>query len=445
MKKLFGTDGIRGLVNDSNINSEMAFKLGRALIKYCQFLNLPARIIIGRDTRESGPLLESALVQGIKSLGGEVVSAGVIPTPGLAFLAKNEGVGFGVVISASHNPFEYNGFKIFKNDGTKLTDQEEKDLEELILAEEASAPKSSENDGEDENLKEKYLSFLLKALPEDFRLQDKNIVLDCAHGATSGVAPKIFEKLGARCRCLFAEPDGRNINDNCGSQYTKSLEEAVREEGALLGLAFDGDGDRLIAVAEDGRVLTGDQLLYILAKFFKEKDYLKNPLLVSTVMSNIGFIKALKSLGIGHVATDVGDRAVFFAMKEYEAVLGGEESGHLVFSDHHTTGDGILSALMLLQALDHFKKPLSELASELDLAPKILLNVKVANKPELAAVPAIMEVIRAVEDQLGDEGRVLVRYSGTEPLCRVMVEGRTEDETSQLARKIAEAVEVNLN
>jgi len=339
MAKLFGTDGIRGLVNDKNINSEMAFKIGKVLAGYCQKISKNPKIIIARDTRESGPMLEMALSAGIRANGGEVIFAGIIPTPGLAFLVREEKADAGVVISASHNDYAYNGFKIFKNNGTKLNDSEEAELENIILKEttEINLAKDSSYQSEklfyrEENLINKYVAFLLSSLPPELNFNGVKIVLDCSHGSTYEIAPRIFKQLGAEVDPIFIQPDGKNINANCGSQHTETLQIAVKNNQADVGLAFDGDGDRLIAVAENGGALTGEHLLYIYSQLFLANGWLKNNLVVSTVMSNIGFLNALRAMGATHRVADVGDRAVFFEMIKSGAVLGGEESGHIIFS-----------------------------------------------------------------------------------------------------------------
>lgn len=454
MKKLFGTDGIRGLVNNEEINEELAFKLGKALVRYCQVKKIRPEIIIGRDTRISGPLLEAGVSRGITEAGGKIILAGIIPTSAIAYLVKNENIGLGLVISASHNPYEHNGFKIFKNDGTKLTGEEERKIEKLI-AEEAggteakfypifSEIKTDLGEALFNNYNKKYVEFLINILDGgDFR--GFKIILDCANGATYKVAPYIFKKLGAEVTVISNYPDGKNINAACGSEYTENLQKAVLENKADIGLAFDGDGDRLIVINEKGERLTGDHLLYIYAKILKKQNKLKNNLVVSTVMSNLGFINGLRDLGINYVQTDVGDQQVHSALVEEGAILGGEESGHIIFLDRHTTGDGILSGLILLSAMKYFNKPLSELVKEIFLMPKILLNVKVKNKPDFSVMPEISMVIKETEKYLGEAGRVLVRYSGTEPLCRVMIEGKNEKEIKSLAEKIAEVIKIKLN
>ena len=400
-------------------------------------------------------MLEEAVAAGIISAGAEALLAGVIPTPGVSFLVGEEKAGAGIVVSASHNPYEYNGLKPFKSDGTKFSDEEEAEIEKYI-----SENKASENRKEVPGTKKvlaeaerKYVKFLsdnFSSISEDDNISQKpflsnlKIVLDCSNGATSEVAPVVFGENVKEIKLLNARHNGRNINYRCGSQYTDNLSETVLDKKADLGLAFDGDGDRVIAVDEKGNTLTGDQMIYIIAKFLKEKGQLKNDLVVTTVMSNLGFISALKKLGIGHFATAVGDRPVFFEMRKQGAVLGGEESGHIIYTNFHSTGDGIVGGLMLLAAMSYFQKTLSELIGEITLFPKLLVNVEVKSKPDLETIPEIMKVIKEVESELGEDGRVLVRYSGTENLCRVMVEGRSEKEIDDHAGRIAKIIREHL-
>ncbi|KKQ60434.1 MAG: Phosphoglucosamine mutase [Parcubacteria group bacterium GW2011_GWE2_38_18] len=432
MSKLFGTDGIRGIVNEANMNTELALRLGQSLVVYCQKNNIAPIIMISRDTRGSGPMLELAVSAGIMSMGGKVISLGIIPTPGLAFMVKQAGIGMGLMVSASHNDYSYNGFKLFKNDGTKMNEQEEEELENIILRDKFNFSIGKEFVNSDlENIDlmptKKYSEFLINALPENIG-ENLKIVLDCANGATSEIAPIVFEQIGAEIVTIADCPDGKNINDDCGSQYTANLSRKVVEEGAHLGLAFDGDGDRMIAVTEDGSVLTGDQLLYIYAQLLLELEHFTNKVVVSTVMSNISFINNLKKLGIEHVVTDVGDRAVYQAMQE-----------------RGTTGDGILSGLMLVWAMKVFNKPLSELANQFVLAPKVLVNVPVKEKTSFDLIPEIVEEIRRAEEVLQETGRVLVRYSGTENLCRVMVEGESEEQINSIANDLARIIIEKLN
>lgn len=456
--KLFGTDGIRGIYGEKNMNEELAAKMGRALVSFCRKRDWPAKVVIARDTRESGPVLEKAVVSGIISAGGNAISAGVLPTPALAHLVGEFGAGMGLVISASHNPFHHNGLKPFKYGGTKFSDSEEKEIEKYILK--AEAPEAVKYGAiELKDAKKKYVDFLSEKMQSFFGqssifpavapalplLKSNFIVLDCANGATFEAAPDMFSRLAAGTDSICANPDGKNINDGCGSQHPEKLREKVLEKKADLGLAFDGDGDRVIAVDEKGRVLTGDQSMYVIAKFLKDKGLLKNDLVVTTVMSNLGFVAALKKIGIGHIATAVGDRPVFFEMQKSGAVLGGEESGHVIYSDIHPAGDGILGGMLILLAMKYFKKPLSILAGEVALFPKILVNVEVKSKPELGGIQEIQGIIKEAEKKLGGEGRVVVRYSGTENLCRVMVEGKDKGEVKEYAEKIAEVIKKKLS
>ncbi len=449
MGVLFGTDGIRGIANKDPMTPELGLKLGRAIVGRCENLSLSHDILIGRDTRISGEMLENALVSGILSAGGQALRAGIVPTPAVAYLNRKYGAGSGIVISASHNPYEHNGFKVFDHNGCKLREQDELELEDLILSDGPSPdgnillePGTSRGIP---NAIGEYADFLLSSIDLTEGLKNIKVVLDCANGATFKVAPMVFERLGVQFKALFTEPDGKNINVNCGSQHTQTLAKTVVESGADVGLAFDGDGDRLIAVDEKGVAITGDQLLTIFSKMLKETGRLKANHVVSTVMSNIGLRIALESMEISHFEAQVGDRNVFQEMKRVGAVLGGEESGHIIFMDHHSTGDGLLSALQLLLAMNHFEKPLSELARFMTVFPQILVNIPVAKKPPLDTVPGIMEAIENAQQELKSKGRVLVRYSGTESLCRIMVEGEDPDQINSLANEIAQVVKKELS
>ncbi len=445
MTKLFGTDGIRGMANRDPITTEIALKLGRAAIRFCERKGLRPIIVIGRDTRESGKKLERSLVSGVISAGGKAFLTGEIPTPGVAFLTRELGGGAGIVISASHNPHEYNGFKVFSHEGFKLSNGEETEIEDMILSEVTPLPIKHSGHGDIiGDAWKRYVFFLKETLAGNDALKNMKIVIDCANGATWKAGPALFEGLGARIEVLFADPDGKNINLNCGSQYTETLKKKVLETGFDVGLAFDGDGDRLIAVDEKGQVLTGDQVLTICAKMLKNKGQLKNNLVVSTVMSNMGFRFALKDLGIEHASSPVGDRYVMEKMRAKGAVLGGEDSGHIIFFDHHTTGDGLISALQLLAAIKVFDQPLSGLATLMTVFPQTLINVPVKVKPDISGVPELAAVINSIEQKMGERGRVLVRYSGTEPVLRVMVEGEKEKDVERFAGNIAEVVRRNL-
>ena len=446
MSKLFGTDGIRGIAYRDPITPALGQRLGRALVFFCKNRNIDPILVIGRDTRASGEALERAVVSGAGSVGGQIYDLGEMPTPGVAFLTRDLGAGVGVVISASHNPYEYNGFKVFTGEGLKLSLEEESELETLILASPASSEKEDPSFAKVvEDASERYIAFLKKTFPEDLSLKGLKIVLDCANGATHKIAPTLFKRLETDVSTLFSRPDGENINKDCGSEHPESLAHKVLMMRADVGLAFDGDGDRLVAVDEKGNPLSGDQLLTICAKMLKEMEGLRNDLVVSTVMSNMGFSVALKKLGVKQVSTKVGDRHVMEEMRALQANLGGEDSGHLIFSDYHTTGDGLLSALQILRAIKTFKKPLSELSTLMKVFPQTLINVPVVKKPVISEVPALVEEIKRVEEKLGDKGRVLVRYSGTEPVCRVMVEGERRDTIETYAREIAGVVTKTLN
>ncbi len=444
MGKLFGTDGIRGKAGEYPMTEEMALRVGRAVAMTFKEPGKPSKIIVGRDTRLSGPMLESALVSGICSVGADTGLAGVIPTPGVAFLASSMKADAGIVISASHNPYYDNGIKIFNGSGYKLTDQKEAEIEELVIdILSAKQDKPSPNAGrvsiESEMLKD-YFSFLKDMLPSHLSFKGLKIVLDCANGATCPIAPDLFSELGAQFEALATKPDGKNINEGCGSEHPEALIERVLKTKADLGLAFDGDGDRLIAVDEKGDVLSGDQILAICAKDLKQKGRLKNNLVVSTVMSNMGLGAALHKMGIRHETSKVGDRYVMEKMIATGAILGGEDSGHMIFADDHTSGDGILTALKLIEAMQSGNENLSMLRKVMTVYPQVLINVEVHTKPDINTVPAIADAIKSVEYELGERGRVLVRYSGTQPLCRVMVEGPSAAETQRYCKQLSEII-----
>ena len=449
MGRLFGTDGIRGAANEYPLTAETVFGIGRAVASFFSGSAIPTKIIIGKDTRESGDMIEDALASGICSVGADACLAGILPTPAVAYLVSSNDAAAGIVISASHNPFHDNGIKIFDTDGYKLSDVKEDEIEHLLAARNIdSIPgKSNHRTGNIETLgdaQERYLAFLQNTLPNAGLFNDMKIVLDCSNGATYDVAPKLFQDLGARVEALHIRPDGKNINAGCGSEHPESLIDAVLAQKADIGLAFDGDGDRLVAVDEKGLVITGDRTLAICARFLKRKGLLKNNLVVSTVMSNLGLRLALKDLGINHLMAQVGDRYVLQQMNANGAVIGGEDSGHMIFLDQHTTGDGMLTAIRLIQTMCEENKPLSELSRVMTVFPQVLLNIDVREKPAIEDVQQVMAAIRSVENCLGEKGRVLVRYSGTQPLCRVMVEGPEEDETRRYCQQIADVVKATL-
>jgi len=444
MGKLFGTDGIRGEANRYPMDAMTAFSVGQAVTHLIKKEKQNAGIVIGRDTRISGNMLEHSLAAGIASMGGDPYLAGVLPTPGIAFTCRSMGAEAGIMISASHNPYEDNGIKIFSGQGFKLSDREEEIIEDLILGGRLPqmVPPAREI-GRAETIDhalDNYIAFLKECFPHDLSMKGIKIVIDTANGAAYRAAPALFAALGADVDTIHHSPDGKNINHNCGSQFTQDLQARVLQRGAAIGLAFDGDGDRLIAVDETGKAITGDPIMLICAKVLKDLGRLKNDLVVSTVMSNLGFILACKKYGLKHHASRVGDRYVLGDMKRLGAVIGGEDSGHMIFLDHHTTGDGILAAVQLIAAMLRLGKPLSNLAAMMDVYPQVLINVDVERKPEISTLPELTEAIRQTETELGDEGRVLVRYSGTQNLCRVMVEGPTRHVTEKYCREIADAV-----
>ena len=449
MGKLFGTDGIRGEANRYPMDSAVAFSVGQAITHVLRKSDRRTRVIIGKDTRISGYMLESSLEAGITSMGGDPYLVGVLPTPGIAFATFSMRADAGIVISASHNPFQDNGIKIFGGEGFKLPDDTEAAIEDLIFANNLHALHPSPTElGKAyrmEDARGRYIVFLKHTFPRKFTLEGTKIVLDCSHGATYRVAPETFFELGAEVSTLFNEPNGKNINLHCGSQHPDALAEEVLKTKADVGFAFDGDGDRLIAVDETGTVLTGDQVLAICAGVLKKEGKLSNNLVVRTVMSNIGLSITLESLQIDSIMTKVGDRYVLEEMQARGAALGGEDSGHLIFLQHHTTGDGIITALQVAAAMKKEQKPLSELAKIMKVFPQALINVTVKSRPEIETVPAITSVIHDVESKLGNRGRVLVRYSGTQNMCRVMVEGPSQEETGSYCRKIADVVERQLN
>jgi phosphoglucosamine mutase len=449
MGKLFGTDGIRGEANRFPMDNAVAFSVGQAITHLLRKPNHRTRVIIGKDTRISGYMLESSLLAGITSMGGDAYLVGVLPTPGIAFATFSMRADAGIVISASHNPFQDNGIKIFGGSGYKLSDEQESVIESLILdpklPQRVPAVADMGRAFRLHDMHGRYIVFLKNAFPRELSLEGMKIVLDTGNGATYKVAPEMFWELGANVETIHNNPNGLNINDKCGSQETGDLRKRVVETGASIGLAFDGDGDRLIAVDEKGREITGDQILLICGLMLKEQGRLKNDLLVSTVMSNLGLLVACRKYRFRHHAAAVGDRYVLEDMQRLGSVLGGEDSGHLIFLDHHTTGDGILTAIQLLAAMVKSGRPLSELAAQMDVYPQKLINVDVKSKPDFATIPPVVEVIKQVEAELADNGRVLVRYSGTQNMCRVMVEGPSVEATNHYCTMIADVIKEALD
>jgi len=449
MGKLFGTDGVRGVANKAPMTAEMAMNIGRAVALLLDHEGGAPRIVIGRDTRISGDMLESALVAGLCSMGADAIVTGVLPTPGVAFLTGNLRAAAGIVISASHNPYEDNGIKIFGPGGFKLSDETEAAIEDLVSPEKihtlTPSPAKLGRASRMDDASDRYAEFLKQSFPREYSLEGMKIVLDCSNGATYNVAPDVFSGLGATTTVLFNEPNGKNINLRCGSQHPEKLAKKVVQWGADAGFAFDGDGDRVIAVDEKGAALTGDRMLAICAMVMKNEGKLTGNTVVRTVMSNTGLRIALESLGIESVVTGVGDRLVIEAMKATGAALGGEDSGHLIFLEHHTTGDGIITALQVATAMKKTGRPFSGLAEIMKVFPQVLINVPVKSRPELESIPEIAAAIREAEARLGDQGRVLVRYSGTQHICRIMAEGPTQEETENICRTIAAVIDNSLN
>ena len=445
MGRLFGTDGVRGIAN-KELTPELAFNLGKAGTYVLKKNNERPVIVIGKDTRVSGDMLENALTAGILAVGGNVIKAGVIPTPAVAYLARYYGADAGIVISASHNTFEYNGIKFFNGEGFKLDDLLEEKIEDIIIS---GIDVNSHITGDavgkcltaDENAQELYVKHLLETA--DYRLDGKKIVLDCANGASYQVAATVYEALGAEVVTIGDKPDGVNINDACGSTHPESLCEAVLENSAYIGLAFDGDADRLIVVDELGRVIDGDKTIAICAKALKEQGRLKDNRVTATVMSNIGFHKAMEEAGIAVDVTGVGDRYVLERMLETGCVIGGEQSGHIIFLEHTTTGDGILSSLQLVKAVLESGKSISELADEIKIYPQVLVNAKIDNdyKKTYMKDAEVAAAIAETEAKMEGNGRVLIRPSGTEPLVRVMLEGNDIDMIRSLAEDLARLIE----
>ena len=447
MTRLFGTDGIRGVANEEPLTPDLAFRVGRQLAATLQAEHgaEKVRLVIGRDTRRSGPLLESALVAGALSAGADCYAVGVLPTPGIALLTRALEAHGGIVLSASHNPFEDNGIKLFSSEGTKFPDAWEDEIEQRIAGGDA-APRAR---GADigrlvayDRAEAAYVDFLCRCFPLD--LAGLGVVLDCAHGATYRVAPRVFRRLGARVLALGARPTGTNINRRAGALHPEALQKRVRAAGAAAGFAFDGDGDRLISVDGTGEIRDGDYALAILGRHLAARGRLKENLVVTTVMANLGLDQALAGAGIRVVKTQVGDRYVFEEMQRLGANLGGEQSGHLLLLDHATAGDGILSALALLAVVVETGEPLAGLAGCLTKCPQVLLNVPVRAKPPLETLAGLAERTAAFEREMGGRGRVLLRYSGTEPLARVMIEGADGARIRAMADELAGLIRASI-
>jgi len=436
MTRLFGTDGVRGIAN-KDLSPELAFKLGQAGASLLAAQG-KGKLVVGRDTRVSGHLLESALISGICSTGVNALTVGVMPTPAIAYLAKTLEVDGGVVISASHNPVEYNGIKFFSREGFKLSDEMEDEIEKLIVGG-ANFPRPTGQSvgviSPSEDAQERYINHAVSSISGN--LQGFKIALDCAQGATYSLAPEIFRQLGAEVLATGVEPNGLNINDGCGSTHPEYIQEVVRRQGVDLGLAYDGDGDRVIAVDEQGEIVDGDFIMAICALHLDRAGKLPGRALVTTIMTNLGFDLAMEKNGIEVIKTKVGDRYVLEEMLARNIILGGEQSGHIIFLNHNTTGDGIVTSLQLLAIMRETGKKLSELKKVMARLPQVLLNVPAREKKRLDQAERVWEAVRQAEKKLTHQGRILVRPSGTEPLIRVMVEDEDEAEAKAVAESIA--------
>ncbi|SPF46635.1 phosphoglucosamine mutase [Syntrophobacter sp. SbD1] len=449
MGKLFGTDGIRGVANVFPMTTDLAMKVGSSTAHIFKSSHRRPKIIIGKDTRLSGYMIETAITSGICAMGVDVLLVGPLPTPGIAYITSSMRADAGVVISASHNPYEYNGIKIFGNDGFKLPDEIENYIEELILNGEIERlPKPSASEiGRARRIDDahgRYIVYLKNTFPRDLSLEGIKIVIDCAHGAGYRVAPEVFEELGAEVVLTGDRPNGKNINKDCGALYPEHMASIVREQGAAAGFALDGDADRVILADEQGEILDGDQMMAICAKHYIEHNKLKDNTVVATIMSNLGFEVALRGLGGKLIRTPVGDRYVVEHMRQNGYNFGGEQSGHMIFLDHGTTGDGILSALQVLAVMLREGRPLSELKKIMERYPQKLVNVPVRATKPLDQVPEIVKLQHAMEQRLGAEGRMVIRPSGTEPVIRVMVEGASREVIEDVAYSMASCIQKHM-
>ena len=457
---LFGTDGVRGRANEPPMTAEMALALGRAVgaLVQCSRQHTPLlqqqpyfehyhrpRIVVGKDTRLSGDLFQQAIGAGLASMGCDIIFVGELPTPGIAFITRSMRADAGIVISASHNLFQDNGIKVFDRDGFKLPEEDEVLVDRWTTGAEPlpMAPAVGEAIGRAMSLEDatgRYVVYLKSTFPPDLDLEGLRIVVDCAHGAAHRVAPSVLEELGAQVISIGVDPDGMNINQDCGSMHPQEMQAVVRQQGAQIGIALDGDADRVVLADEKGELLDGDHLMAICARRMKERGGLARDTVVATAMSNLGMELALRSMGVRLLRTPVGDRYVVLAMRAGGYNLGGEQAGHVVFLDHGTTGDGVLAAMQILAVMLRKARPLSELSAGMHRVPQVLINVEVGSRPRLEELPRVTAAVRQAEAELGGEGRVLLRYSGTEMLARVMVEGVEEDLVKAWAEGIAQEV-----
>ena len=445
MKALFGTDGIRGDAGKFPLDPATVYAIGFSLAAHLAEASEAPEIVIGRDTRESGESIEQALINGAQKAGAKCLSAGVITTPGVAFLTRKHQAAAGVVISASHNPYQDNGIKIFATSGRKMDDSVERLIESDIFAN-TTAPEPPSSNAEpraqklEENLRQEYLSFLANEIGSGLSLRGLKIVIDCANGASSNLAPILFSQQGAEIIAINANPDGRNINRDCGSLHIDPLRERVAVEKADLGVAFDGDADRSLFVDSKGSFVDGDATLWALAMYLQTHGGLKDDVVVATVMSNIGLELALRSNGIRLVRTDVGDKYVLDELLRLKASLGGEQSGHIILPELSLAGDGMITAICLLRAMRESGKSLAEMILGFTPYPQVLVNVRVREKVPFEALPSVQDEVGEVEELLSQKGRLLLRYSGTEPLARVMIEGENQKKIEDYADRIAQAI-----
>ncbi|MBC8164445.1 MAG: phosphoglucosamine mutase [Bryobacteraceae bacterium] len=442
-RQLFGTDGVRGVAGEYPLDPPTTFALGKSLGEWAKHHAGQPEVLIGMDTRESGPWIAAQVGGGLEAAGVRPRFAGLITTPGVAYLTRTRDFVAGVMISASHNPYHDNGIKVFDHSGFKLPDAQEHALEESIFAfARAGIDPRPASLTVDEGLDAAYTEFLASTV--SVRFDGLKLVMDCANGAASHLACELFEQLGATVQRLSCSPDGRNINLDCGALHTGHLREKLLKAGADVGVAFDGDADRCILVSKSGRIVDGDAMLMILGRGMKEAGQLRNPIVVATVMSNIGLERALNAAGLQMLRTPVGDKYVLEEMVRRDAQIGGEQSGHVIFRDFATTGDGMLTAMRVLEVVLRSGRSLDELASDMKVYPQILVNVRIGKKRPLDELPRVQSEIYAAESEFGDDGRVLVRFSGTEPLARVMVEGPDQESVDRWAHRIADAIRTEL-
>jgi len=444
MKKLFGTDGIRGIANREPITAEVAFHIGRTGA-YLFKDEVDPKILIGKDTRISGDMLEAALIAGICSAGVDVLRVGIAPTPVVAYLTRAYHANCGIVISASHNPFDYNGIKYIRGDGFKFSDSEEEEIERIYFENHSKDEwPTKKNIGGVKELSKatgRYINYIKSTLPSKFTLKGYKIVLDCANGASFMIAPRVFAELGTELITINNNPDGTNINYLCGSTHPDFLREVVLRQQADLGLAYDGDADRVIAVDEKGNVIDGDQIMTICVLNLIKKDRLPNNTVVTTLMSNTGFDRAIEKAGGKVIRTNIGDRYVLEMMNKVKAVLGGEQSGHIIFSQYSTTGDGLLTSLQLLRVIQEEGESLSDLASVMEKYPQVILNCEVKDKEQFFKNIRIKKIIKEIEEELAGEGRIFVRASGTEPLIRILLEGEDKNKLEKISQDLREVIE----